>query len=144
MDFVWIVIGIAVAALAIFLTVNKIDPRVYFTTKAGKGIASGILAALLFACVFGLAGCSGHYFNDASVFVGLDYTKQPSPMCKPGPDPHTTSNMGLRGNIWRSDDNDTEVNAKYTHHSCAFNEDAASYDAPYAVEIEHTFVKRRR
>jgi hypothetical protein len=40
-----------------------------------------------------------------------------------------TSNGGVALNIYRSPDKDFNFNTKYTHHSCAFNNDADSYDA---------------
>lgn len=131
--------------LAVFLIVNKISPIKYFSTGTGKGIAKGIVmvvsAVVVVAVVFGLSGCTGRYFNDASVYVGLDYTKKDSPMCESGPDAHTTSNLGVRGNMWRSDDDRLSVDGKITHHSCVFNEDRYSYDAA-GIEFDYKIWER--
>jgi hypothetical protein len=110
----------------------------YFKSDDGLGVLKGIVIAVVFAMVLViLPGCSGTYFNDASVYAGLDYTKNQSPQCEDsGPDSHTTSNLGLRGNIYESEDGKFRTNAKYTHHSCAFSPDDASYDA-VGIEMEY-------
>ena len=115
----------------------------YFKSKTGLGILKGVVIALLFAAFFALIGCKqGTYFNDASVYFGLDHTKNISPQCMDdGADNRTTSNLGLRGNVYRSDDQRFFVNGKYTHHSCAFNEDRNVYDA-LGAELEYKFWER--
>ena len=97
------------------------------------------LLAVVFAVVFVLlSGCTGGtYFNSVSAFAGFDYTKTVSPQCEDtGPESHTTSNLGLRGNIYRSEDERFQANAKYTHHSCVFSPDDDQYDA-LGVEFEY-------
>lgn len=116
----------------------------YFKTKTGLGILKGIVLAVLFAVVLALAtGCSGgSYLNDASVFAGLDMTKKPSPSCEEGThDDQTTSNLGLRGNLYQSADERFRTNLKYTHHSCALSPDAAQYDA-VGLELEYKLWSR--
>ena len=113
----------------------------YFKTHTGLGILKGVVLGVLFALLFALAGgcSSGTYFNDASVYAGLDHTKKDSPMCEPvGADSHTTSNMGLKTNVFQTHDKRLRVGSKYTHHSCAFSPDAASYDA-IGVELDYKF-----
>ena len=116
----------------------------YFRTRTGLGILKGIAMAVCFSGVFALvgmiSGCSGTYLNSASVFTGMDYTNKVSPMCKDeGPDSHTTSNLGLKGNLYKSQDKSYNLSGKYTHHSCAFSPDAKSYDA-VGIELEYVFM----
>ena len=119
----------------------------YFKTDTGKGIAKGILMAVVFSVLMVgvslITGCSGTYLNSASLFTGMDYTNKLSPMCKDeGPDSHTTSNLGLKGNLYRSYSKQLDINTKYTHHSCAFSPDSKSYDA-VGVELEYVFAGSR-
>lgn len=116
--------------------------KVYFGTKTGQGILKGIVIAVVFGLVFVLIGCTGTYFNDASVYTGLDYTAEQSPQCRSfGADDKTTSNLGLKLNLYESEDESFRTNAKYTHHSCAFNPDKANYDA-IGIELEYKFYSR--
>jgi len=110
--------------------------REYFSTKTGKGILKGIVLAIAFACVMALVGCGGTYFNDGYVYAGIDQTKKQSPQCENGVDDKATSNIGIRANVYQSQDKDFKANAKYTHHSCAFSPDAEQYDA-LGVELEY-------
>lgn len=114
----------------------------YFGTKDGRGILRGIVVAPLIILLIGIAfsvmpTCAkAEWFNDATVFVGLDYTKNQSPQCQVNNiDNHGTSNLGAKINIWDSDSKNVRVNSKYTHHSCALGIDAKSYDA-LGVELE--------
>lgn len=109
----------------------------YFKTDAGKGILKGILLAILFVVAgFFLSGCKGVYPHETSIYAGLDYTKNPSPFCESGGvDDRTTSNLGLKHKLYQSYDKLFDINAKYTHHSCAFNEDDANYDSA-GIEFE--------
>jgi len=113
----------------------------YFSTKTGRGILKGIVLAILFGSLFALVGCqNGTYFNDASVYVGIDETKGRSPMCERSQaDDNATSNLGLRLNVWEYEQ--LRINGKYQHHSGAFCEDAAGYDA-LGVELEYKFWER--
>lgn len=140
-------IGIA-ALLGVWLlwSLRGVNIREYFRTRTGRGVAKGIVLALGIVLgvtvVFGLAGCSGTYLNDASVYAGLDYTKKLSPQCEPtGPDSRTTSNLGFKLNLYESDDNRFRTNARYTHHSCAFSADDRQYDA-IGVELEYILWQR--
>ena len=103
----------------------------YFKQKGGKGIAKGIVFAFVATLVLWfLSGCTGTYFNDAHAFAGLDYANEDNGVCEGGGiDNRTTSNLGLKGSIWQSEDKMYRINAKYTHHSCAFNIDDKVYDA---------------
>lgn len=70
------------------------------------------------------------YFNDAGVYLGIDYTRNPSPQCERGDptDNRGTSNLGAWVNLLQSADKTLRVNARYTHHSCYLGEDDRSYD----------------
>ena len=125
-------------------SLRAVNWRDYFKTKTGLGILKGILMAVGFSIamvgISMLSGCSGTYLNSASVFTGMDYTNKVSPMCKDeGPDSHTTSNLGLKGNLYKSQDKSYNLSGKYTHHSCAFSPDAKSYDA-VGIELEYVFM----
>jgi hypothetical protein len=106
-----------------------------------KGIIKGVVLAVAFALL--MAGASAlfaeevEWFDDAYVFAGLDYTKKASPMCDSGAggDDHSTSNIGLRVNVFKY--GPMKTNWKYTHHSCAFGEDDKQYDAFIGIELEY-------
>ena len=61
------------------------DPVNYFKTKEGKGVATGIILAVLIslgiAFLFPSKSEALEYFQSGEVFVGLDYTRKISPMC---------------------------------------------------------------
>ena len=127
----------------------------YFKTKDGKGVAKGIILAPLVILVLGLLiwllpgnanaqTLQGTWFNDASVFMGIERTKKLSPQCHGGGyDERSTSNMGVRANVWQSASGNVRLNGKYTHHSCAINPDRNSYDA-LGVEVEWIVWKRKQ
>lgn len=115
--------------------------------KEAKGVFKGIVMAIVITlalAIFGsLTGCAnGKWANDATVYAGLDYTEKVSPNCVAGGvDDHTTSNLGVKVNIFESEDALFRNNIKYTHHSCAFSEDAKGYDA-YGIELEYKLWER--
>lgn len=116
--------------------------KAYFSTDTGKGILKGIVMALVFSALFGLASQvkAGTFFNYAEVIAGLEATKKSNPMCVGGTvDDRTGSNIGLRLNIYKSENFD--LNLGYTHHSCAFSEDDRSYDAA-GIELKYRFFTR--
>lgn len=123
----------------------------YFKTKDGKGILKGIVLAplviLILAALFMLLpgrASAGTWFNDASVFAGLDYTKKLSPQCERNAvDERGTSNLGLRFNVWESDSRRVRLNSKYTHHSCALGPDDRQYDG-LGIELEWKAWERAR
>lgn len=125
---------------------NVVSIKDYFSTHEGKGILKGIVMALAFAVVVGavglLTGCSGTYMNEASVYAGLDYTKNTSSVCHfYGEDNRSTSNLGAKVNLYQSADDRFKTNLKYTHHSCAFGVDRGVYDA-LGGELEYKFWSR--
>lgn len=119
----------------------------YFKTKTGLEILKGIVIALSFSIILGLVslltGCTGTYFNEASVYAGIDQSKRPvSPQCISGSvDSRATSNLGFKINAYQSEDKTFKSNLKYTHHSCAFGEDRNTYDA-IGGELEYKFWSR--
>jgi len=137
---------LVVLAVWLLVALRGQNLKEYFRTKDGKGILKGIVLAVVFAVglavLFSLGGCSGTYLNDASVYAGLDHTKKLSPQCEAtGPDDRTTSNLGVRVNLYESADERFRTNAKYTHHSCAFSPDDRQYDA-LGVELEYKLWER--
>lgn len=79
------------------------------------------------------------------IYLGVDYPmlNRPSPQCwDDGVDNKTTSNGGvtLNGLTYGP----LHVNAKYTHHSCAFNSDRNLYDAAGVEVIWYFFDRRKR
>lgn len=133
------IVAILAVAAALILYVFK-SPRKaldYFKTKDGKGVAKGIVLALLI--IIGIATGSkvfgADYLDYAEVYLGIDHTKSPSPQCDETPNnEYLTSNAGIRLNLLVSDDRKFHLNTKYTHHSCAFNPDRENYDA-FGVEV---------
>jgi hypothetical protein len=115
----------------------------YFKTEDGIGILRGIVLApiviLLIAAVLSLLPSNaraGTWVNDASVFVGIDYTNKLSPSCQSNTvDDRGTSNLGARLNLWQSNSLGMRVNSKYTHHSCVLGADDRQYDA-LGIELD--------
>lgn len=129
----FIVSVIAIALLAIAFFVKR--PAQYFKSGEGKGVLFGIAAAIG-ACVsvalfaFSLKSQALEFFKSGEVYLGLDATNKISPMCYAGENSdRLTSNLGLRVSLVSSEDGQGSINAKYTHHSCAFNPDNRAYDA---------------
>lgn len=134
---------IAIVAVGLVAKVGPGNLKDFLATRNGKGILKGIVLAAAFAAVFAavgfLSGCAGgSYLNHASVYAGLEDTRQESPMCSNPNGDQTTSNLGLRGSLYQSADERFSANAKYTHHSCAFADDGQSYDA-LGIELDYRF-----
>ena len=87
--------------------------------------------AIALGILLSVTGCSsGTYFNDATVYAGLEYAPAGSSVCVMGyGDPRTTGNLGAKLNVYQSDSKRLRLNAKYRHLSCAFNEDINVYNA---------------
>lgn len=146
--FVCLLVIILLAYMGWFL--RGVNWKEYFSTKTGKGILKGIVLAplviLIIAGFFYLipSANAGTWFNDASVFAGIDYTKKLSPQCDSnGVDDRGTSNLGAKLNIWESDSRNVRVNSKYTHHSCVLGPDDRQYDA-VGIELEWKVWQRNR
>lgn len=150
-----IVIGLVFAVCfgLLFWKVGLKNLPAYLKTRDGQGVAKGFILAPIIIIVIGLLmfllpgkasaenkpldlTIPGTFFNDASVFMGIDRTRKQSPQCHAGGyDDRSTSNMGFRVNVWQSPSKNVRVNAQYTHHSCAINPDRNSYDA-LGVQVE--------
>lgn len=154
--------GIAIVLVGLLVWLRIPKPMAYFKTKDGKGALVGLLGAvpllnalcvalvivlvsLAFLLMPGKAQAQampstaffpGTWFNDASLYMGLDYPRKLSAQCVAGGyDDRATSNMGIRINAWESTNERVRVNAKYTHRSCAINPDRNTTDA-IGVELE--------
>lgn len=121
--------------------------------RAGGNMAKGVWIFVFIPLLIGVAVyfIGGHaragewrYFQFVEVYAGLDWpTYGASVQClSDGPDNKTTSNGGVRINIaeWKRF---AEINAKYTHHSCAFNPDRNLVDA-LGFEFTFSFFDKRR
>ena len=109
----------------------------YFKTPIGKGAFAGIITFM----VVGLSVAGAQkafsteltYLNYAEISMGLEATKNISPMCydNGGPDKRTTSNGSIRLNVleWKDYRTSFSTNLQYLHHSCALNQDNQAYDS---------------
>jgi hypothetical protein len=144
--FIWSIIVIVFLALVICFGGSTSKIKSYFSTKDGKGVLVGIVLFVGIAILFGLGGCTstkhGEFFSYSEVYVGLDNTFDTSPQCaSDNISDSLTSNGGFRQNIFESADSKWHLNAKYTHHSCVFDNDQHSYDA-IGVETSYRFWDR--
>lgn len=139
---VFIVSATAVTLIALAFVLPPSKWKDYFSTDDGKGVLKGVLLAVLFGALLSVSSLAfskerGYILPEASVFLGLDRTFDPSPQCEPGGiDDKLTSNLGLRVTAYETYDRKFLVNGKYTHHSCAFGVDDRSYDA-VGIELEY-------
>lgn len=119
------------------------------------GIYMVIAASLLFSLLLlGLSTCAHAdegkttYVNWVEMYVGLDYDDG-SVFCRDAApsitdDDQTTSNLGFRLNLVEFEKGPLlfHTNAKYSHHSCAINQDKPSYNAPgIELNLRYTFGK---
>ena len=155
---------ILIAAIYIFVFLRKSFKG--WKVKEGKGSAASavlgvgsiILLAFIFsaiAAIITLAGAifgssnanadtdmNGTFFNDTSVFLGIDHTFKVSPQCvEGGTDDRLTSNLGINQNLWRSYDKVHDVSLRYTHHSCVFGKDRNGYDG-LGLSYSWTLIRR--
>ena len=156
-----IITGIVILAAAIYVFVFLGKSFKGWKVKEGKGAAASAvlgvfsvigLAAILTIVVgiFGSAKATaasdmftgGTWFNETSVFMGIDSTLKVSPQCvQGGTDDKLTSNLGIRQNIWLSDNKVHDIGLKYTHHSCVFGKDRNGYDG-FGIEYNWFIFKR--
>ena len=77
---------LVITTLAILIFVKS--PLTYFRTKEGKGVATGVILAVLISLgivfLFSPKAEALEYFESGEVFVGLDYTRKISSMCDAG------------------------------------------------------------
>lgn len=123
----------------------------YFKTILGLGAVKSALLAIASIAIISLIiflipnnANAGTWFNDARVYMGLDYTRKVSPQCvEDSVDNRGTSNLGFKFNIWESDNKAIRVNSKYTHHSCFIGKDRNGYDG-FGIEVEWIPWRRKR
>ena len=116
--------------------------------SAALGVGSIVLIAFILFVITAMFSPAkaesfknGTWFNDTSVFLGIDHTLKASPQCvQGGIDDRGTSNLGIDQNIWRSVNSVFDINAQYTHHSCVLGKDRNGYDA---VGIKFVWFIRR-
>lgn len=149
-QFIVVSLVVAIIVTAFFFKKSGVDFVDYIKTREGKGaLASAIkfiAVAVSVVLVWGALTSSaeakvsrGDWLAYSEVFVGLDHTFSQSPQCEIGSvSDRVTSNGGFRANVYRSVDRAFHANIKYTHHSCAFNDDRNSYDA-IGIEIVYRF-----
>jgi len=99
-----------------------------------------MIKSITILALLSITGCAGTYFNNASVYAGIDKTFMDSPFCWPtgGGDKKLTSNMGINLNVWRSPAGTVSVNSRWTHHSCVFADDEPQYDG-IGLGIDYKF-----
>ena len=145
LQFVVSLVTITVLWGLVVLLHKRVNPITYFSSRTGLGILKGIVIAVGVAIVITLISSKAQaeeamWFKDAEIFAGLEATQRVSPQCVAGGvDDKTTSNLGMRVNIYSNEQ--FQINSKYTHHSCAFGEDDAGYDA-FGVELVYKFWSR--
>ncbi len=133
-----------VAGAWLLKSTKEIGLKAWVKRPEALGVLNGIFLAIGLSVVLVLlSGCTGTWMNDATLYAGLDHTKTQSTACmEGGPDDRTTSNMGLKFNMFESEDGRFRSNGKYTHHSCAFTEDSRTYDA-LGFELEYKLWQRK-
>ena len=137
-------IVISIAAIYVFVFLGKSFKG--WKVKEGKGAAASavlgigsiILLAFIFSALAAIFGSSnanadsdmnGTFFNDTSVFLGIDHTFKVSPQCvEGGTDDRLTSNLGINQNLWRSYNKVHDVSLRYSHKSCVFGKDQNGFD----------------
>ena len=140
--FVGIIIAVVIAIL--LWRVGFKNLPAFFKTKDGKGAIASMVLGVLVVSIVGvlmlfsgkanaqssiLDNRSGHFFNYAYTYAGVDYTRKVSPQCVAGSqDDRLTSNMGFGLNVWESTSRRVSMDIQYTHHSCVIGVDRNSYD----------------
>ena len=133
---IYFTISIVLMALALLIFAGyKLGGvrQLFFYLKNNLGIVKGIVLFILvaigsmFASKCTLAG-EMEFFSYGKVYAGIDNTFNQSPQCHDGAiSDRLTSNGGFVVNIMAKEG--FVFDAKYTHHSCALNDDRLSYDA---------------
>tara|TARA_R110000803_G_scaffold66769_1_gene128338 strand:- start:64 stop:576 length:513 start_codon:yes stop_codon:yes gene_type:complete len=154
-----IITSIVILAAAIYVFVFLGKSFKGWKVKEGKGAAAsavlgvGSIIAIaafitLVGAIFGSSNANadtdmnGTFFNDTSVFLGIDHTFKVSPQCvEGGTDDRLTSNLGINQNIWRSYNKVHDVSLRLTHHSCVFGKDRNGYDG-LGLNYSWTLIRR--
>tara|TARA_R110000772_G_scaffold170373_2_gene282261 strand:- start:1289 stop:1798 length:510 start_codon:yes stop_codon:yes gene_type:complete len=150
-------IVILVAAIYVFVFLGKSFKG--WKVKEGRGAAASavlgvgsiIFLAFIFSALAAIFGPSkahadtdmnGTFFNETSVFLGIDHTFKVSPQCvEGGTDDRLTSNLGINQNLWRSYNKVHDVSLRLTHHSCVFGKDRNGYDG-LGIIYNWTLIRR--
>ena len=137
---VMFIIGVVALTLILHLLVFKQPAKIirFWKAEENKKIHVGIITFVLVFVVLGILyiptasakdNDSIKWFAFGEMYLGVDHTSDISPMCFTGDNnDRITSHGGFRANILQSPDSRFSLNAKYTHHSCAFNQDYLRYD----------------
>jgi len=142
-----IIVCIVLTAAMIYVFVITRNSFSKWKAREGKGAAAsallGVFSIIALAFIIYLVGAvfvafkanaqtdmRGTFFNDTSVFMGIDHTFKVSPQCvEGGTDDRLTSNLGINQNIFRTHDRTHAIDLRYSHHSCVFGKDRNGYDA---------------
>lgn len=127
------------------------DLRLFKENPKLKNVLGGILMVVALAIIFAFWGNKANAqsisgLNYVQMFVGMDYDFDNQRFCRdaaPGVvvDDRLTSNVGFRANLLSMPTLRSELNAKYQHHSCAYNQDKPTYDAA-GIEARVNLLKR--
>jgi len=142
-----IIVCIVLTAAMIYVFVITRKSFTAWKEREGKGAAAsallGVFSIIALAFIIYVVGAvfgafkanaqtdmNGTFFNDTSVFMGIDHTFKVSPQCvEGGTDDRLTSNLGINQNVFRTHDKTHAIDLRYTHHSCVFGKDRNGYDA---------------
>jgi len=148
---------IGAGMIYVFVYLDKSFAR--WKAKEGRGAAAsallGVGSIIVIGFIISVAGAifgssnanadtdmNGTFFNDTSVFLGIDHTFKVSPQCvEGGTDDRLTSNLGINQNLWRSYDKVHDVSLRYSHHSCVFGKDRNGYDG-LGLNYSWTLIRR--
>ena len=145
---VWVALSILILLFMGYKVVKHTssvkEAKELLDTTEGRGVSKGIIAAIATPLVIALGllivkaeAAPVKFFGDTVIFVGLEQTGSTSVFCKAGGvDDKLTSNLGLNQNLLSI--RNVNIQAQYTHHSCALNKDVAGYDA-VGIKIEWVF-----
>ena len=141
------IVGIVLVVAALYNFRVK-DKLAFWTHPKFKNVPGGIYmtiaaAVIVGLCFLGLSRCASaeesgelNYFSWAEMYVGLDRDNI-SDFCRDADpsvtkDKTTTSNLGFRLNLieYKRKRLEYNFNGKFTHHSCALNQDKPTYNAP--------------
>ena len=142
-----IIVCIVLTAAMIYVFVITRKSFTAWKAREGKGAAVsallGVFSIIALAFIISVVGAvfgafkanantdmNGTFFNNTSVFMGIDHTSKVSPQCvQGGTDDRLTSNLGINQNVFRTHDKTHAIDLRYTHHSCVFGKDRNGYDA---------------
>ena len=123
-----IVLLVVVVGICIFKSPSLFIDHLKNEKSITKGILLVVLIVPLIAIIIEKAAASS--FNYAYAYAGMDYGKKRLPMCESGGvNDRLTSNVGFGLNLYQAPEKKFYIDAKYTHHSCAYSGDYWDYDA---------------